>query len=123
MLTKDQAEIIASDLLQQEHARRSEAKNARAARVPWFYRSAPLRALEPWQQAELVLRATKAVGSQWAATTAVFAWIVLVALAWAAAGTFAMNWSLAAVLPAMLLPLTLIRAWFVRRELASLLAV
>jgi Flp pilus assembly protein TadB len=121
MLTKDQAEVISNDLLSQKHARQSEVKNARAARVPWFYRSASLLELEPWQQADLVSEATKLVGRHWAATATSLAWFCLVALAWWAFGAVAAGWAFAVLILALVVPITSIRTWFVRRELASLL--
>ena len=63
MLSKDQANAIADDVLSQAQSSRLEGRKAMVRAVPLLYRCRELSALEPWQRAEVVKQATKAAGN------------------------------------------------------------
>ena len=118
MLSPNQANEIADDLLQQALQQRNEVKNVAAKRVPLLFRIPELRPLEPWERSERVGAAVRSVNNQVVPILACLVWTV---------GCLAVAWSLdifsqgrpstAVLLVLSIAPWHLIRAVFVRSNL------
>lgn len=59
MISKDQAHLIADELLEQQRQQSRDAKNETAKKVPWLYRCAELIRLEPIEQGEVIVEARR----------------------------------------------------------------
>lgn len=59
MISKDQAHLIADELLKQQRQQSRDAKNEAAKKVPWLYRCAELNRLEPIERAEVIVEARR----------------------------------------------------------------
>lgn len=82
MITKEQAEQAAEEILAYERKDLVEAKNSQARRVPWQYRVAGLTRLQPYEQEQFFQEAVTKSLSQpvyWAAS--IF-WFVGIAALW-----------------------------------------
>ena len=64
VLSTNQANEIADDLLEQARQQRDEEKNVAAKRVPLLFRIPQLRPLEPWERSERVGAAVRSVNNQ-----------------------------------------------------------
>lgn len=82
MITKEQAEQAAEEILAYERKDLVEAKNSKARRVPWQYRVAGLTRLQPYEQEQFFQEAVTKSLSQpvyWAAS---IVWFVGIAALW-----------------------------------------
>lgn len=59
MISKDQAHLIADELLEQQRQQSRDAKNEAAKKVPWLYRCAELNRLEPIERVEVIVEARR----------------------------------------------------------------
>lgn len=59
MISKDQANCIADELIEQQRQQSRDAKNEAAKKVPWLYRCAELNRLEPIERAEVIVEARR----------------------------------------------------------------
>ena len=119
MISKEKAIAAAEEILAMERSRLIELQNARAPRVPYWFRVHGLSALEARDQAALLREAQKAVQATWAFYAWGLAWITSVAVVWylSSAGqpTFSLIWAFAPALGVLGL-----RSWFIRRALSRL---
>ena len=118
MLNKSQAEVVADAMLAGERAGKKGAGNARAKRIPWYLRSSELALLSPYRQAELVYAANQQVRWSYFFYGTLILLLAVFVVAW--------HW-MPHNLVALLVPsfpgcAFIIRAAFVRRELAMLLS-
>ncbi len=82
MIPHAQTKTIADDIVSRENAIVLEAKNAAAPGVPYYYRCDELSVLEPWQRAEVVRAAERAVIRDWRVIIGFLLWIVVWVSGW-----------------------------------------
>lgn len=116
MLTKDQAETISEELLQQQETGDAAAKNARSRGIPAHFGSAKLAQLQLWEQEKLVKAASRSTNNNWRFVLIMVAWFVFCIVTWS-------NSKSVVLLSAMfVIGGFAIRAWFVRRAISTSLA-
>ena len=120
MTTKEQAEQAAEEILAFERAGRIQARNARARRLAWYFRVAGLARKQPYEQEELFKQAQARVASRPHFWLALAAWAAGMAAVWYVLLPFTTAPSVGTVFVAIL-GLHVIRALFMRRQLAALL--
>ncbi len=59
MISNDQANCIADELIEQQRQQSRDAKNETAKKVSWLYRCAELNRLEPIEQEEVIVEARR----------------------------------------------------------------
>ena len=122
MITKDQANTIAESLLDQQQKILLQAKNAKARRIPFYFRSPELVSLEPWQQTKVVRKAAKDVVRQWRFKISMVAWFAVCFAFWYFAFPAASKVSLVLfLLVAAAIPQFMVQCWLVRREIQSII--
>jgi hypothetical protein len=78
MLSKEQATLIADDLLTQEAQKIDQTKNRQAPAVHPFYRFSELSAIQPWQRKQIVNEASKLADRHLAVLFAGLIWVVTI---------------------------------------------
>jgi len=115
MLTKDQAEVISDELLQQQETSDAAAKNSRSRRIPAHFGSAKLAQLQFWEQEKIVKAASRSTNNNWRFVLVMVAWFVVCIVIWS-------NSKSVVLLSAMFVVGGFaIRTWFVRRAISSTL--
>jgi len=121
MISKEKAIAAAEEILAIERSRLIERQNARAPRVPDWFRVHGLSALERRHQAALLREPKKAVKATWALYAWGLAWITSVASVWYLSSpglpTFSLIWAFAPALGVLGL-----RSCFIRRALSRLVS-
>jgi len=82
LLTPEQARSAADALAENARRETIELRNARARPIPFFVQSPKLRALEPWQQAELFKQASRKVNASWVVIWISLAWFAICIALW-----------------------------------------
>ena len=82
MISKDQANAIAEEILDQQRGPILKDKNVFARRIPVLYRCEELKALEPWQRAQVVREASANVSRQWGVKVCMLFWLLAVMFFW-----------------------------------------
>lgn len=115
MISKDQANSIADQLLDQQRAEMQHTRNVAASRVPYFYRCKELRQLEPWQRAEVIREARRSFRDDWWSFASMVAWGLMFGTFWfflvpvAIRISFLFWGELMFILPPILLRISLLR--------------
>jgi hypothetical protein len=115
MITKDQANSITDQLLDQQRAEALRAKNAAASRIPFFYQCPELQLLEPWQRAEVIREARRSLCGNWGISACMIAWGLAFVASWyllvpaATQSTFILWWLAMLVFPQFVLRVSLVR--------------
>ena len=120
MTTKEQAEQAAEEILAFERAGRLQARNARARRLPWYFRVAGLARKQPCEREELFKQAQARVMSGPHFWLALGVWAAGMAAVWYGFVPSTVAPSVGTVIVA-LLGLRVTHALFMRRQLAALL--
>lgn len=121
MLTRDQATRIADSIVSVERQRSADIQNAKARRVPIWLQSPHLSLLEPRHQDALVRQAERLLRASVGYWLCLLAWFSCIALCWYF-GRIAGPLLFPAFALVPILGVLIIRALFVRRELARLLS-
>jgi Flp pilus assembly protein TadB len=119
VLTPEQADAVADELLEQRRHEHVAVKNAGAPRVPFVYYVRGLNALEPYERSEVVHLALHNVGNQWKATVVSLAVVCVCCAVWWLAGLFAKPGAVPLV-ALCIATLYFPRAYFVRQEVRRL---
>jgi hypothetical protein len=125
MLSEQQADAVAHEVLANEHQRQTEIRNSRARRrlrwVRWYYKFPELKTLEPWQQDVLLDRAMEKADGQWPVLLSCFVWLLcLMALLFLGPPTLQGFRGLIIASLVLGAPFVLIRRWQVRRLASKL---
>ncbi len=116
MLTKDQAEVISDELLQQQDTSDVGTKNAQSRRTPAHFASAKLAQLQLWEQEKVVKAASRNTNNNRTFVLVMFAWLVLCAVTWSNSKSVVLFTAMFVVGGFA------IRTWFIRRAISTLLA-
>jgi len=121
MIPPAQAKTIANDIASRENAVVLEARNAAAPRVPYYYRCDELGVLEPWQRAEVVRAAERAVIRDWRVIIGLLLWVVVCVSGWFLLAASAIGGGfLGFLFVTCLVPLFVVRTTLIRRRVAEI---